>query len=107
MVCFGQVDAAEARDGRLRYQAGSRFGHECHRCGAARGSDVEADIMVIAVSPPGPLEMRVVAEQFAWNIQYPGPDGVFGKRDIKLVTSSNPLEGTLSNCATSWSPFTR
>jgi cytochrome c oxidase subunit 2 len=38
-----------------------------------------------------PLEMRVVAEQFAWNIQYPGPDGVFGKRDVKLVTSSNPL----------------
>jgi cytochrome c oxidase subunit 2 len=38
-----------------------------------------------------PLEVRVVAEQFAWNVQYPGPDGVFGKRDIKLVTSSNPL----------------
>jgi cytochrome c oxidase subunit 2 len=45
------------------------------------------------VPPPSanPIEMRVVAEQFAWNIQYPGPDGVFGKRDIKLVTSSNPL----------------
>jgi cytochrome c oxidase subunit 2 len=45
------------------------------------------------VPPPSanPLELRVVAEQFAWNVQYPGPDGVFGKRDIKLVTSSNPL----------------
>ena len=45
------------------------------------------------VPPPSsnPLEMRIVAEQFAWNVQYPGPDGVFGKRDIKLVTSSNPL----------------
>jgi cytochrome c oxidase subunit 2 len=38
-----------------------------------------------------PLEVRVVAEQFAWNIQYPGADGIFGRRDIKLVTSSNPL----------------
>ena len=38
-----------------------------------------------------PLEMRVVAEQFAWNVQYPGPDGIFGRRDVKLVTSGNPL----------------
>ncbi|MER3523148.1 MAG: hypothetical protein C4326_03565, partial [Ignavibacteria bacterium] len=35
--------------------------------------------------------IHVVAEQFAWNIHYPGRDGVFGKRDIKLVTSDNPL----------------
>jgi cytochrome c oxidase subunit 2 len=45
--------------------------------------------------PPGkevhPLEIRVVGEQFAWNVQYPGVDGVFGRRDVKLVTSSNPL----------------
>jgi cytochrome c oxidase subunit 2 len=38
-----------------------------------------------------PLEVRVVAEQFAWNVHYPGPDGVFGKMNVKLVTSSNPL----------------
>ncbi|MEO8035946.1 MAG: hypothetical protein ABI837_16025, partial [Acidobacteriota bacterium] len=25
-----------------------------------------------------PQEIRVVAEQFAWNIHYPGPDGKFG-----------------------------
>lgn len=46
-------------------------------------------------SPPGPeqnpLEVRVVAEQFAWNVHYPGPDHVFGKTDIDLVSSSNPL----------------
>ena len=36
--------------------------------------------------------VRVVAEQFAWNIHYPGPDGVFGRTDIKLIdTQSNPL----------------
>ena len=38
-----------------------------------------------------PLEIRVVAEQFAWNAHYPGKDGVFGKSDPKLVTSTNPL----------------
>lgn len=37
------------------------------------------------------LRVRVVSEQFAWNVQYPGADGVFGSRDIELVDSSNPL----------------
>jgi cytochrome c oxidase subunit 2 len=35
--------------------------------------------------------VRVVAEQFAWNIQYAGPDGKFGRTDIKLVNADNPL----------------
>jgi cytochrome c oxidase subunit II len=35
--------------------------------------------------------VRVVAQQFAWNIHYPGPDGVFGRTDIKLVDSTNPV----------------
>jgi cytochrome c oxidase subunit 2 len=35
--------------------------------------------------------VRVVGEQFAWNVQYPGPDGKFGRTDIKLVGSDNPL----------------
>lgn len=37
------------------------------------------------------LEVRVVGEQFAWNVQYPGPDGVFGASDPQLVSSANPL----------------
>ncbi|MDA0986365.1 MAG: hypothetical protein O3A55_01965 [Bacteroidetes bacterium] len=37
------------------------------------------------------LIVRVVAEQFAWNIHYPGKDGEFGKTDITLVTPDNPL----------------
>lgn len=44
---------------------------------------------------PSPLDSVVVeitAEQFAWNIHYPGPDGVFGKSDPKLIDlQSNPL----------------
>jgi cytochrome c oxidase subunit 2 len=36
--------------------------------------------------------VRVVAQQFAWNVHYPGPDGVFGKTDVKLVDeASNPV----------------
>lgn len=35
--------------------------------------------------------VRVVAEQFAWNVHYSGNDGVFGRTDIKLVSSDNPL----------------
>ncbi|MFT5042237.1 MAG: cytochrome c oxidase subunit 2 [Hyphomicrobiaceae bacterium] len=34
---------------------------------------------------------RVVAEQFAWNFHYPGEDGVFGRTDVNLVDSTNPL----------------
>lgn len=37
------------------------------------------------------VEVRVVAEQFAWNIHYPGPDGRFGKSTSKLVNGDNPL----------------
>ncbi len=43
-------------------------------------------------APADSTEVRVVAEQFAWNIHYPGPDGVFGRTDVKLVdTQANPL----------------
>jgi cytochrome c oxidase subunit 2 len=35
--------------------------------------------------------VRVVAEQFAWNVHYPGPDGKFGRTDIKLISADNPL----------------
>src|SRR6185295_19837350 len=36
--------------------------------------------------------VRVVGEQFAWNVHYPGPDGKFGKTDLKLLDlQSNPL----------------
>ncbi len=37
------------------------------------------------------LQVRVVAEQFAWNIHYPGKDGAFGKTDPKLISATNPL----------------
>ncbi|MEW5874214.1 MAG: hypothetical protein AB1752_03405 [Candidatus Zixiibacteriota bacterium] len=49
--------------------------------------------VVVAVPAEKDAEVvRVVAEQFLWNIHYPGKDGVFGRTDLKLIdTESNPL----------------
>ena len=43
--------------------------------------------------PPesGATVVRVVGEQFAWNVHYPGPDGKFGRTDISLMAADNPL----------------
>jgi len=35
--------------------------------------------------------VRVVGEQFAWNVHYPGPDGKFGRTDISLMGAENPI----------------
>ena len=37
------------------------------------------------------LRIRVIGEQFAWNVHYPGEDGVFGATDIGLIGATNPL----------------
>ena len=44
--------------------------------------------------PQGPdtVQIRVIGQQFAWNIHYPGDDGVFGKTDVNLVNEQdNPI----------------
>jgi cytochrome c oxidase subunit 2 len=33
--------------------------------------------------------IQVVAQQFVWNARYAGPDGVFARQDMKLVTADN------------------
>lgn len=44
--------------------------------------------------------VQVTGEQFAWNVHYPGPDGVFGPTDVKLIDlQSNPLGLDRSNAA--------
>ncbi|MEP6919105.1 MAG: hypothetical protein ABJC89_25920 [Acidobacteriota bacterium] len=37
------------------------------------------------------LIVRVVAEQFSWNVHYAGPDGEFGRTDMTLAAADNPL----------------
>ena len=35
--------------------------------------------------------VHAVGQQFSWNFHLPGPDGQFGRRDVSLVSNSNPL----------------
>ena len=35
--------------------------------------------------------VRVIAEQFAWNVHYHGPDGKFGRTKLELVSADNPI----------------
>jgi cytochrome c oxidase subunit 2 len=41
--------------------------------------------------PAGTPVVEVMGEQFAWNFRYAGPDGVFGRTDPTLVSSTNPF----------------
>jgi cytochrome c oxidase subunit 2 len=45
-----------------------------------------------AAPPADATVVEVTAQQFMWNVRYPGPDGVFGRTDPKLVDdTTNPL----------------
>jgi cytochrome c oxidase subunit 2 len=33
--------------------------------------------------------IQVVAQQFAWNVRYPGKDGIFAKQNMNLVSATN------------------
>ncbi len=33
--------------------------------------------------------VQVVAQQFAWNVRYPGKDGKFGRQEMRLVSNDN------------------
>ncbi len=71
----------------------------------AIGAVILGDVVILATEalpawnarmapPPAgntPLEVRVTAEQFAWNIHYAGPDGVFGRTSNALISASNPV----------------
>jgi len=64
---------------------------------------VEALLLIFVAVPlwaknvtPAPNEkdatvIQIVAQQFAWNVRYPGKDGQFGAQDMKFVTSDNPF----------------
>jgi cytochrome c oxidase subunit 2 len=42
-------------------------------------------------APANALTVEVTAEQFAWNVRYAGPDGVFGRSAPRLITLDNPV----------------
>ena len=46
----------------------------------------------LTVPDPQALVVEVTGEQFAWNVRYAGPDGVFGRTDIDQIDpATNPL----------------
>lgn len=50
------------------------------------------DVVTAFPSSKDALTVRVVAQQFAWNVHYPGPDGKFGRTDSQFVDAqTNPV----------------
>ena len=42
--------------------------------------------------PENAVEVEITAQQFAWNIRYPGPDGQFGRTSPRLINDQlNPV----------------
>jgi cytochrome c oxidase subunit 2 len=40
-------------------------------------------------APADAMPIEVLGKQFAWSFRYPGPDGKFGRTDIKLINDAN------------------
>ncbi|HEX9699188.1 MAG TPA: hypothetical protein VGD06_06975 [Acidobacteriota bacterium] len=87
----------------IRFRAGANPEASYHGAHSHFSSYTEAAVAVVEVvllvgfaipawsmwvTPPAGddvFEVRIVAQQFNWNVHYPGPDGVFGRTDINLV----------------------
>ena len=52
------------------------------------GQSVWADIF-FSDPPEDAMVVEVTGQQFQWVIRYPGPDGVFGRKDLNLVSQTN------------------
>ncbi len=37
------------------------------------------------------IEIEATGYQFAWHLRYPGPDGVLGERNFRMISGTNPL----------------
>ena len=35
------------------------------------------------------VTIQIMAQQFSWNVRYPGKDGVFGKQDMRFISDNN------------------
>jgi cytochrome c oxidase subunit 2 len=45
-----------------------------------------------AEAPPDAIDVEVTAQQFMWNVRYPGPDGQFGRTKATLIDdTTNPI----------------
>lgn len=55
------------------------------------GLDAWNDIMGDVGTDEEVLEIEATGYQFAWQMRYPGPDGLLGKKDFRLITGTNSL----------------
>ncbi len=46
---------------------------------------------IFSKSSPDAIVIEATAQQFRWNIRYPGADNQFGQRDLKFVNNTNEL----------------
>jgi len=44
-------------------------------------------------APKESLQVEITGKQFSWIIRYPGPDGVFGNTDFRLINDANNVLG--------------
>jgi cytochrome c oxidase subunit 2 len=42
-------------------------------------------------APADAMLVEVTGQQFAWNVRYPGKDGILGRTEPKLATQENPI----------------
>lgn len=47
--------------------------------------------VIFSRPPQAPVLVEITAQQFQWNIRYPGKDGAFGRTNPKLISDENPL----------------
>src|SRR5215470_7080531 len=52
------------------------------------GSSIWASVH-FTEAPSDAIPIEVLGKQFAWSFRYPGPDGKFGRTDIKLINDAN------------------
>jgi cytochrome c oxidase subunit 2 len=58
---------------------------------AVMGQRVWASLHLHA-APPGSYQIEVTAQQFAWNVRYPGKDNIFGRTDVQYIDdATNPV----------------
>ncbi len=55
------------------------------------GLDAWNDIMSDVGADDNYMEIEATGYQFAWQMRYPGPDGLLGRKDFRLIDGSNPL----------------
>jgi cytochrome c oxidase subunit 2 len=54
-------------------------------------NEVMADVPDEAVAGDDYIEIEATGYQFAWDIRYPGEDGLIGTKDFRMISGINPL----------------